>query len=112
MPLYTAALWLLNLLLDTAGQLAFKAAASGGEGWLRMARRPWVWLGIACYCIEFFTWLAFLTLVPLSVAVLLSSVNVVSVMLAGRWLFGERLSPLRSAGMVLIACGVALVGLE
>ncbi len=111
-----ALLWLLNLVLDTTGQLAFKAAASdGGAGaewtWRRMARRPWVWLGVGCYCVEFLTWLAFLTLVPLSEGVLLACVNIVSVMLAGRWLFGERLSPLRTVGILLIAAGVAVVGI-
>jgi drug/metabolite transporter (DMT)-like permease len=114
----TAGLWLLNLLLDTCGQLAFKAAASdprldqAAQGrWLAMAARPWIWLGLFCYCAEFFTWMAFLSLVPLSHGVLLAAAGVVTVMLAGRWLFDEKLLPLRSAGIALIALGVVLVGL-
>ncbi len=111
-------LWLLNLLLDTFGQLSFKAAAGApglGEGmarWRAMARRPWIWIGIGCYIAEFLAWVAFLSLVPLSEGVLLGSINIVAVMIAGRILFNEKLSPLRTFGILLIAAGVAVVGLS
>jgi drug/metabolite transporter (DMT)-like permease len=110
-------LWSLNIVLDTSGQLAFKRAAldaSSGEGlarWRRMATRPWLWTGIGCFAAEFLCWLAFLSLVPLSRGVLLGSFNIVAIMLAGRILFGERLSQWRVAGIVLIGMGVAAVGL-
>ena len=109
-----ALLWVLNVVLDTGGQLAFKAAANApGDGlarWLNMARRPWLWLGIGCYVIEFLIWIAFLSLLPLSEAILLGSINIVAVMVAGRILFGERLTRLRVAGIVLVTLGVAIVG--
>lgn len=111
------ALWLLNSVFDTAGQLALKAAAVdpfAGDGlarWRRMSRCPWLWLGIACFVVEFGLWLAFLSLVPLSEGVLLGSINIVLIMVVGRLLFRERLSPLRLAGILLISGGVALVGL-
>ena len=41
---------------------------------------------------------------------LIGSINIVVVMLAGRLLFQERLDRLRVAGMSLIAIGVALAG--
>ena len=72
-------LWLANVVLDTGGQLAFKAAASDpqdGEGlqrWKHMLSRPWLWIGIACYVLEFVAWIAFLSLVPLSKGVLLGN---------------------------------------
>jgi drug/metabolite transporter (DMT)-like permease len=111
-----AVLWLLNVVLDTGGQLAFKAAATdaaAGDGlarWLYMARRPWLWLGIGCYVIEFLVWIAFLSLLPLSQAILLGSINIVAVMVAGRLLFGEKLTRLRMAGILLVTLGVAIVG--
>jgi drug/metabolite transporter (DMT)-like permease len=111
-----ATLWGANMVLDTAGQLAFKAARrdegplpSDGS-WQQLARSAWLWLGIACFVAEFVVWLAFLSLVPLSEGVLLGAVNILAIMLGGWLLFGERLSPLRTAGIVLIAAGVALVG--
>ena len=55
-------------------------------------------------------WLALLSLVPLSYAMLIGSINVVVLMLAGKWLFHERLDRMRVAGMWLIALGVALAG--
>jgi drug/metabolite transporter (DMT)-like permease len=109
--------WLLNVALDTAGQVAFKAAASnpprspGVADWQRMARQPVVWAGVACYVVEFGTWLAFLSLVPLSIAVLLASANIVTVMVAGRIVFHESGGPLRTTGILLIAVGVVVVGL-
>ena len=71
-------LWIANMLVDTGGQLFFKAAASehtAGAGglahWKRMASRPWLWFGICCYVLEFFVWMAFLSQVELSVGVML-----------------------------------------
>lgn len=109
-------LWMANVLVDTGGQLAFKAAAidpAAGDGlrrWQYMARRPWLWLGIACYVVEFLVWVAFLSLVPLSDGILLGSINIVVIMILGRILFAERLTPLRVAGILLVSAGVAVVG--
>ncbi|MFE8646118.1 EamA family transporter [Sphingomonas sp. NCPPB 2930] len=111
-------LWVLNVLVDGGGQLAFKAAAGdprAGDGlarWKWMARRPWIWIGIGCYVVEFLLWLAFLSLVPLSEGVLLGSINIVAIMLAGRFLFAEKLSRMRVAGILLMSIGVTVVGLH
>ena len=110
-------LWVLNVLVDSGGQLAFKAAASepgerdGMERWRFMLARPWLWVGVACYVAEFLVWLAVLSLVPLSDGVLLGSINIVAIMILGRVLFKERLAPMRVAGIVLVSIGVAVVGL-
>ncbi|MDR2161783.1 MAG: DMT family transporter [Desulfovibrio sp.] len=109
-------LWALNMLVDTGGQLAFKKAAghgldvSGPGHWKLMLSRPWIWLGILCYLGEFFVWAAFLSQVELSVGIMLGSINIVAIMLAGRLLFGERLTFRRVSGILLIVCGVAVVG--
>lgn len=111
-------LWVLNVLVDSGGQLAFKAAASepgdrdGMERWRFMLGRPWLWVGMACYVAEFVVWLAFLSLVPLSDGVLLGSINIVAIMVLGRILFKEKLAPMRVAGIVLVSIGVAVVGLH
>jgi drug/metabolite transporter (DMT)-like permease len=116
MTALVATLWMLNVLLDTGGQLAFKAAAGdpdAGDGlarWRHMLARPWIWLGVGCYVFEFLAWIAFLSLVPLSSGVLLGSINIVAIMLAGRWLFGEAITRLRLAGILLVSLGVAIVG--
>lgn len=105
--------WLLNILADTAGHLAFKSAAvSDHEGelqrWRIMLTTIPLWIGIGCFGVEFAAWYALLSLMPLSLAVLIGSINIVAVMLAGRMLFGERLDPIRVAGICLVTVGVAL----
>jgi drug/metabolite transporter (DMT)-like permease len=112
-----AAVWLLNTVLDTAGQLAFKAAAAepargsaGKNRWRSMFIRPWLWLGIGCFAAEFVVWLAFLSLVSLADGVLLGMAGIVTITIGGRLWFGEHLSRQRLAGIGLILLGVAIVG--
>ena len=114
-PIVTG-LWVSNILVDTAGQLAFKAAAvepqsvKNLERWQQMLSRRWIWLGITCFVAEFFLWLAFLSLVPLAQGVLLGMVSIATIMLGGRIWFREHFSPLRLIGILLIIGGVAIVG--
>lgn len=107
--------WISNILLDTTGHLAFKSAAiteheAELQRWKMMLSSPMLWIGIVCFSIEFGVWFALLSLIPLSLAMLIGSINIVIVMLAGRLLFQERLDRLRVAGMWLIAIGVGLAG--
>ena len=110
-------LWALTVALETAGQLAFKTVASypsAGAGvarWRYMAPRLPLWVGIGCYALQFLAWTAFLSLVPLGRGILLGSINVVVIMLAGRIVFHERLTRMRLVGMGMICLGVAVVGL-
>jgi drug/metabolite transporter (DMT)-like permease len=108
-------IWLLKILVDTIGQLSFKAAAGISEDswlghWKAMLADRWIWTGIVAYVFEFFLWLALLSLLPLSLAVLLASLNILTITLGGRLVFKEKLSPYRCVGISLIAVGVALVG--
>jgi drug/metabolite transporter (DMT)-like permease len=113
-------LWLLNVVLDTGGQLAFKraAVAHGPEAdtawarWMSRVRDPWMWCAVVCFAAEFVLWLAFLSVVPLSRGVLLGSINIVVILIAGRLFFRELLSAWRMAGILLIATGVGIVGLS
>lgn len=116
MNLSTTVLWLLSMLIDTLGQMSFKAAATkvnnadGLKRWQKMFSNFWIWIGIFSYVFEFFIWMAFLSFVPLAQGVLLSCINIMSVMIGGRIFFGEKLTPKRVTSVVLIALGVALVG--
>lgn len=140
LPSYAYWLWGANALFATLGQLLLKAAAteprltgdlgncvtdSAGDTfsdnrpsgdaararWRAMLHRPWLWLGVGCFVVEFLLWLAFVSLVPLSDGVLLGAINIVAVLIFGRWWFAEKLSPMRVAGILLISIGVAVVGL-
>lgn len=112
--------WLGNIICDTVGQLAFKEAATEPETednetsvvqyWIALLKRPALWLGIFAYVAEFLLWLAFLTLVPLSEGILLGSINIIVIMILGRFFFKEKLTPMRVIGIGLVALGVAIVG--
>lgn len=108
--------WIITIVVDTVGQLAFKAAATenssldGFEHWKFMLKRPWLWLGIFSYVLEFIVWLAFLSFVPLSEGVMLGSINIVVIMIAGRLFFKEKLTKNRLIGVILITLGVMVVG--
>jgi hypothetical protein len=92
-----ATLWLVSVSLETGGQLSAQAcrqrsaAGDGAARWRYMASRPWMWLGILTYVVKILFWIAFLSLVDLSEGVLLSSINIVVIMIAGRLLFREKL---------------------
>jgi len=108
-------IWLLNIAVDTVGHTAFKAAAiteheTEWHRWKKMLSSLPLWIGIICFGFEFVIWLALLSLVPLSLAMLLGSFNIVAVIFAGKLIFHERLDRMRVLGMSFITIGVALVG--
>ncbi|RKS86870.1 multidrug transporter EmrE-like cation transporter [Orbus hercynius] len=116
MTLIIIGLWFINVCCDTVGQIAFKYAAISPSNqtklgyWLGLLRNYWLWIGFLSYGVGFLFWIAFLTLLPLSQAILLGSANIISVMIVGRLLFKEQLTPLRIIGVILITAGVILVG--
>ena len=107
--------WLLNIVVDTTGHIAFKhAAITEHENeilrWKSMLSSLPLWIGIFCFCLEFVLWLVLLSMLPLSLGILLSGFNTVAIMIAGRLVFKEMLDPLRVIGIFFITLGVALVG--
>ena len=117
MSLFATMLLAAVLIGNTAGQLLFKAAslrATAPEGdpnyWRQLFSQPTLWLGLVLYVVEFFIWLAFLSVVPLWQGVMVASIDILAVMLAGRIFFGEQITPARVLAVSLIAVGVTLVG--
>ena len=115
MTALSAFLWIANVVLNTVGQMAFKAVAMTKDAnelrrWGAMFRSPMLWVGVFCFCLEFASWFGLLSLIPLSQAMLIASLNIVAVTIAGKVLFGDKLDLPRVAGMSLIAVGVALAG--
>ncbi len=116
MSLVATLLWAANLVCDVVGQLCFKAAAvssvdaAGFERWRGLAGSRWIWLGVGAYVAEFVLWLAFLSLVQLSLAVMVGAADIVAVMIGGRLCFDEAITPRRAIASALIIGGVVLVG--
>lgn len=109
--------FLASVLCDVAGQLCFKRGARELEDATGHARRgllalflePWVLAGIAVYAVEIVVWLRILSLVPLSIAFPIASLNYLAITLASRFWLGERVTAHRWAGAALVTAGVVLV---
>ncbi len=115
--LFVLLLLALNLVADAGGQLSFKVAATEDDEetgllkhWLHMFSRPWIWIGIGCYVMELVVYIGLVANIELSVAVMLVSFDIVVLMLIGRWLFDEKLTKWRLAGMSLVTLGCVVVG--
>ena len=109
--------WVLLLAVETLGQVALKFAGTRVGAFeldrhsvLLALSTPWLWLGLLAYALHLLSWIAFLSLVDLSKGMLLASINMVAIMLGGRLLFREKLTPLRVTGIALVSAGVAIVG--
>ncbi|MFI5012540.1 MAG: EamA family transporter [Hyphomicrobiales bacterium] len=111
--------WGIFLALDTATQLAFKAASepvqgmSFGLAFMKVAlSTPALWVAILCYIAVFVVWMAVLTRMDLNRAFPLTSLSYVTVPLLAFALFGEQLPALRVLGIGVIVAGVVLIGWE
>jgi drug/metabolite transporter (DMT)-like permease len=103
-------------LFDTATQVAFKLAAertgefAAAASWLRAAAlSPWIWIAVAGYLGAFLTWMTLLEHAPVGPAFAASHIDVVTVLVASALFFGERLTPARIGGAVLIIAGIFLL---
>lgn len=110
-------IWIINVVCDTVGHVALKFAATAEdtsvnewERWKAMLSNIPLWVGIICFCLEFVVWLAFLSVLSLSQGVLLGAINMVSIVVAGKLIFKERLDSMRIIGILLITLGVVFVG--
>jgi multidrug transporter EmrE-like cation transporter len=111
--------WSSFLALDTATQLAFKAASGPLEGtpfglhFLELAlATPAFWVTILCYIGTFIFWMAVLARMDLNRAFPLTALTYVTVPLFALAFFGEHLPLLRLVGIAVIIAGVVLIGWE
>lgn len=98
---------------STGAHVAFKltANASAPLSWdsawlLRVLGQPWVYGAIACYLGSFGIWMSLLRRAPIGPAFAASHLEILGVLAASAWLFGERVSPLQALGVACIVAGV------
>jgi undecaprenyl phosphate-alpha-L-ara4N flippase subunit ArnE len=98
---------------DVSGQTFFKLGATGIASSASRFRTPllWVLAGLIVYVVEIFVWLRVLAIAPLTLAAPIASLNYIGVVLAGRYLFREHITPRQWAGSVLVMLGVMAVAL-
>ncbi|MGH2698281.1 MAG: EamA family transporter [Actinomycetota bacterium] len=122
--LISVALLVLSVGFATAGQLMLKAAMNevgrigtvqvteAGQTVLRAAKEPKLWLGLALFGISSMFWLVVLSRVDLSLAYPMVGLSYVVIVMFAALLLRENVPPLRWLGVVIIALGIALVGLS
>lgn len=111
-------LLLIVLLLDTGSHLLLKSASMRAKaretqrgGFMgALLREPALWLAIPAFVGLFFSWIAFISTVPLSQGVMAGSITIAGVMIGGRLVFDERITRERGLAIALVALGVAFVG--
>lgn len=103
----------LLLAFDTVVQLSFKLTgehalpAEASLAWVaRVFAHPWIYIALAGYVGNFFTWMSLLRHAPIGPAFAASHLDVVTVMLASALLFHEALTPLRLIGAGVIVLGI------
>ena len=108
-------LFALTVVLDVAGQTAFKIgllSPSDAPLWKRVATSPMAIAGFCAYAVELVLWLAVLSRAPLSVAFPLAALSYCGVLVTSRLILHERVSPRRWLGASIVTLGVALVCLS
>ena len=107
-----------SIACDVAGQMFLKrgadtlpdAVSASSSAFLgNVARNRWLLLGLIICGAEMFIWLRILTLVPLSVAFPIASINFLGVTVAGRLFFKEAVGGWQWLGCLMVTAGVAIV---
>jgi drug/metabolite transporter (DMT)-like permease len=75
----------------------------------RVLRVPWMWAGVALMATAFFSLLAVLSKENVSLVVPVTALSYGAGALGGKLFLGEKVTPRRWAGVLLVCAGVALV---
>ncbi len=122
--LISIALLLVSVGFAIAGQLTLKSAMTrigrigsaeveaAGETVGRAIREPRLWAGLALFGISSIFWLIVLSRVPLSVAYPFVGVSYILIVLLSRYVLHEQVPLMRWLGVVIVATGVAIIGLS
>jgi drug/metabolite transporter (DMT)-like permease len=114
-------LFLLIILAGTAGELCVARAMSAvGEvtefhpaailrTLIQALKNVWMWIGIGLMAMAFFALLGALSLENVSFVVPVTALNYVVGALGGKLFLGEKVTPKRWAGVLLVCVGVTLV---
>jgi drug/metabolite transporter (DMT)-like permease len=98
--------------LQKRGAVRHLAGAADRGGWRGALVSPEILGAIACLALGTALWLAVLYRMDVSKAFPILSAGTILVLVASRVLLGERVSPARWCGAILVAIGVALVAVS
>ena len=109
---------LVSVLLNCSAQLLIRKGmlVAGEMSMVSMAHNigslvtnVWLWLAMICYGVSILLWMSVLSKVEVSFAYPFLSIGYVVSAVIGYFFFGERLSVIRIAGIVVICFGVVLI---
>ena len=110
--------FVLLIVFDTVAQLALKSASTGAlplqlsAAWLsRLIHEPVFYGAIANFIGAFVVWMALLRHAPIGPAFAASNLDIVTVLLASHWLFGEHVGAWQALGAALIVAGVGCLAI-
>lgn len=119
-----AGLLIVSVSFAVAGQLTLKTAmqrvgrigtaqvSAPLETITRVAKEPLLWTGLTLFGISAVFWLVVLSHVPLSVAYPVVGLSYVMIVAFSRYVLHEHVPLLRWMGVVVVAVGIAVIGLS
>lgn len=122
--LISLALLVVSVGFAIAGQLTLKSAMNNigriGTSEVRAvsatvgraAREPRLWAGLTLFGISSVFWMVVLSRVPLSVAYPFVGISYVVIVLLSRFLLHEHVPVLRWVGVLVVATGIAIIGVS
>src|SRR5215813_34434 len=78
----------------------------------RMVRSPYLFVGVACLAVAFFSFISMLSYADLSFVVPLTAVSYITNTLGARFFLKERISKARWKGTLLVTLGVTIISLD
>lgn len=97
--------------MKAVGEVSWFPATALVRAAARTSQNGFVWLGILCKGVAFFSFLALLSRADLSWVVPAAASSYVVDTLAAKYLLGERVTRTRWAGTLCVCLGVALISL-
>jgi drug/metabolite transporter (DMT)-like permease len=98
--------------MDRIGRIGSAQVSEAGDTLLRAAREPRLWLGLFLFGVSALFWLVVLSRVDLSIAYPMVGVSYILVVLFARLFLNEHVPSTRWIGVIVVAMGIAIIGLS
>jgi multidrug transporter EmrE-like cation transporter len=103
---------MLKSAMTQVGRVGYAEVAAPLDTVARALREPRMWIGLTLFAISAAFWLVVLSRLPLSVAYPALGVSYVVVVLLSRLVLHEHVPLLRWIGVLVVALGIALIGVS
>jgi multidrug transporter EmrE-like cation transporter len=103
---------MLKSAMTQVGRLGYAEVAAPLDTVARALREPRLWVGLTLFGVSAVFWLVVLSRLPLSVAYPALGISYVAVVLLSRLILHEHVPLLRWIGVLVVALGIALIGIS